>query len=344
MTNVGGRGPVGDRFPLKPEYTRQYLLEAHWINSSRNRISTRSWPHTDIERRDGNNSWTSKKSNQVLTSRGCYAMTPLGFTTEHNQTIQDTGGCPQLYVDSEASCAIQCALNTWCRVYVMGPCDRDTPNPCLCVICQMDPIIDQHKHGVRSVGTLTIPKRLVDGDSGELQWSMVHPSCMASVFDISSNFGISPILALQLVEIKNYNSTQISYIASPVCPPTFTPRGQVKCHDTEGIWHGQNSLACFSLECYQTREDKQYYAGCLNVSISGRPCWHWQHQGPVENNMMDFSYDFDNFDIVQAKNYCRVFLDEEGIYKIWCYNADYDKDADPLRWEYCSVPPCYGIY
>ncbi|KAK3732493.1 hypothetical protein RRG08_030693 [Elysia crispata] len=279
------------------------------------------------------------------------AMTPLSFTAVSSRKILDTGGCPGMYVDSAAACAMQCFLNTWCRVYVIGLCDWESPNPCYCVVCQMDPIIDQVTPGKSSVGMfrlvlipkISTPKRLVPSNNcGGLQWTSVSTSCVGSVGAITSSLSASPILALRVSEVLvAFGGTR--YRASPVCPPTFTPRGQVECHSTEGIWHNHNSLACFPLECYQQHGDKQYYAGYKNVTKSGRPCWTWQYQGPFSNNLIGHPYPFDNNDIVQAKNYCRCFFTEDYGH-LWCYNGNYDSVSDPLRWEDCSVPECFAVY
>ncbi|RUS69092.1 hypothetical protein EGW08_023147, partial [Elysia chlorotica] len=134
---------------------------------------------------------------------------------------------------------------------------------------------------------------------------MVHSSCVASAGSIYTTLSVGQILALRLSGVSQVVG-RITYKADPVCPPTFTPRGQVTCHDTEGIWQNQNSLACFPLECYQQRGIHQYYAGYKSVTKSGRPCWYWRDQGPMSNNMIDQPFPFDNNDKVQAKNYCRV--------------------------------------
>ncbi|GFR94125.1 receptor protein-tyrosine kinase [Elysia marginata] len=102
--------------------------------------------------------------------------------------------------------------------------------------------------------------------------------------------------------------------------------------------------AILALECYQNHNGKHYYAGYKNVTQSGRPCWPWKDQGPFDNNFIGFDYIFDYNDITKAKNYCRMFLDEEGFYKPWCYNANYDSVTDPLRWDNCSIPQCYDTY
>lgn len=272
------------------------------------------------------------------------AISTLHFTSQHNIFVQDTGGCPQSYVKSEAGCAMQCYLQTWCRVYVLGPCDQGPPNPCLCVICQMDPVINDGLVGNRTVGMLSTSLRLVDnGKCGrELRWTSVDSSCTDAVLSISSTFTVSPILALELTRVEE-DAEKTAFFATPVCPPTFSPRGEIECHSTDGIWQRQNTLACFSTECYQQRGDKQYYAGTKNVSKSGRPCWTWQYDGPFGNHVKDYPFTFDYYDVVKAKNYCRVVLSEE-YGALWCYNANFDENTDPLRWEDCDVPECLQVY
>ncbi|GFS00216.1 hepatocyte growth factor [Elysia marginata] len=191
-----------------------------------------------------------------------------------------------------------------------------------------------------------MPKRLVDQVScgGGLQWLVaVHPSCILATESVTSTLTVSPVLALKFTRTAAVVG-RTTYYASPVCPPNFSPRGETKCHSTDGVWRDQNSLACFSLECYQNHNGKHYYAGYKNVTKSGRPCWPWKDQGPFGNNMRGFDYTFDYFDINKAKNYCRMFLKEEGYDIPWCYNANYDSETDPLRFEKCLIPQCYDTY
>ena len=58
-----------------------------------------------------------------------------------------TGACPWMYLDTEAACAIQCYMNTWCRVYVIGPCHLSAPNSCVCTICHMNPEVIENQAG-----------------------------------------------------------------------------------------------------------------------------------------------------------------------------------------------------
>ncbi|GFR94131.1 hypothetical protein ElyMa_000911000 [Elysia marginata] len=121
-----------------------------------------------------------------------YAVQTLHFTRTHNKHILETGGCPRMYVDSDSACAMQCYVHTWCRVYVTGPCDQGLPNPCLCVICQMDPPIQTNVAGQQTVGTVSMSKRLVDQNScgGGLQWLVsIHPACILATVNHESHLG-----------------------------------------------------------------------------------------------------------------------------------------------------------
>ncbi|GFR77005.1 muscle, skeletal receptor tyrosine-protein kinase [Elysia marginata] len=98
-----------------------------------------------------------------------------------------------------------------------------------------------------------------------------------------------------------------------------------------------------SLSCYQIRGGKRLYAGSLNTSQSGRPCWMWQNPGPMGNNYINGEYPFDFNNVQAAKNYCRSFPSDKHN-NIWCYNANYNKGGDSARWDDCAVPRCQDIY
>ncbi|KAK3732496.1 hypothetical protein RRG08_030696 [Elysia crispata] len=255
-----------------------------------------------------------------------------------------TGGCPPARVDSEAACAMLCFLHAWCRVYVLGTCDPIYKNGCLCLICQMDPALDPNGWEYVSSRRLIFPKRHVDKDncgSGP-KWTNVHPKCRSTSYGVQSSLGALPILALRLAAMVPFGNG-FKVIATPVCPPYFSPRGYTECSFTDGVWHNQASLACFPLMCFQRQGDINIYAGYKSVTLSGRPCWTWASQGPMDNKYLNRAFPFDNHDIVKAKSYCRSFPDDE--YKgIWCYNANFDPNGDKERWEVCSIPQCHNIY
>ncbi|GFR57952.1 hypothetical protein ElyMa_001757800 [Elysia marginata] len=173
---------------------------------------------------------------------------PLVYTPLHVRRNASTGGCPQMYVDSEAACAMQCYVNTWCRVYVLGPCDQQPPpNPCLCVICQMDPVIHTHTEAERSSRKILSPKRLVDNNRRGLglNWARVHPNCRDASQTIQSSTGVSPILALQVVSLAMASPGRSKVTARPVCPAEFSPRGLATCYSDEGVWRDQHTLICY---------------------------------------------------------------------------------------------------
>ena len=89
-----------------------------------------------------------------IVKEGC-AMAPAKFAVTKNRKVTDTGGCPEVYVDSETACMIYCTLHDWCRVYV-ATCTHPAPNICSCIICQMDPVQDPNTPGDSSVGKVMI--------------------------------------------------------------------------------------------------------------------------------------------------------------------------------------------